>query len=352
MTGGVRMKKYNLTIEKIGRKWIHVKDEYEKQYKLLLDELTKDFEVGETYKVLCKLVDKSTSFGVNRELYAKDEKKVEEERIQSQIKKLEDRLNNSLKWIEKNMEEYWYKNGESAAIEVIEELKEKHNINTKEHENKLEELRSEFKTLQEEKERKKYEWQRRCTKVVGYEYVRYKSDAEGNANHLIGTYIENSEGELMKIKSIDYRFLYKDDAEDVGYSHRNVVEFIAILIDISEDERLNAIKEIEEREKSKKIKKEQVELKKNTLNELKNYILENGIAPELDKKIDGEIIIDEKYGSIIKRDNEIWLLIYNWSDGDDWSLNNIAGMYKGKYVEYEDVADLIKIIQNELVDLF
>ncbi|MCL2140329.1 MAG: hypothetical protein FWH42_01425 [Dehalococcoidia bacterium] len=104
---------YDVVIDKIGRKWIEVTVKgKQRTYKaqLALDDITKDFKVGETHNVPAKFEDKSTKYGRKFELYALSPEGAVKERENIKSKEAE-------KWLQymRNSEKegYYYQRAEN-----------------------------------------------------------------------------------------------------------------------------------------------------------------------------------------------------------------------------------------------
>lgn len=320
------MKKYNFKVEKLGRKWLQCKDEYNRSFKVEINDVVTEMlkENNEEITVCGELQDKSTKFGVNREIVnvitvSEFEAKQEIADSEKEIASYKSRIEKMLYYIEINLKDYWYKNGENVVKETIETLKSK-NIDTTKYENELSTLEAKYQNYQEEyKERQNY---RRAHTFTDRDYFE------------VGEIVKRGE-KYVKITDRKSVYLSRDDVEvmfggcalDDYYSYRDAYKYTF------EDATDEEIAEHIAQEEKKEIEKQEKQAKKENLQKaekaLSDYIFKNCIQEEksdkLEEKISNATLICEKFNhdSTIKtNEHELYLLIPNWSDWDNWDYNN------------------------------
>ena len=347
------MKKYNFKIEKIGRKWIQCKDEYNRNFKVEInDVVTEMLKENDKELVVCgELLDKSTKYGVNREIVnitteAQFKEKCEKAQKAKEVEKCKSAINKMLYYIETNLKDYWYKNGEKVVKETIETLKSK-NIDTTKFENKLAILKEENEKY--EKERKKAAEERRK-----YKYAHSFTDGDyfeiGEIVKCGEKYVKITDRKSVYLSRDDVEAMYGGYALDDYYSYRDAYKYT---FENATDEEVT---EHISQEEKKAIEKQEKQTKKENLQkaekELSDYIFKNCIqeekSDELEAKISNSTLVCEKFdcnSTIRMTESELLLLIPNWSDWDNWDYNNCKiGICK----TCEKTENLLKLLDTYL----
>lgn len=248
------------------------------------------------------------------------------------------RINDYFGYIKNSVSEgKWYDKGETIVKENIIIL-QNNNINTDKYQDKLNELK-ELKRQNEKINAERYFTIQRPS--------MFKNDQIG-----IGEIWQNHDGRIGKvIKQWKY---FEEDGMSFGYYDDNVwlccAKCDTAIVTVKEKEEYLEQKEIEKQAEQRR--KEQVQKKREMekqVDELFNYVRENGRYPEKVNNeqimVTGDVIYDtfNIYGGgqkIVIDGTNIWTLRNNGMDGDNWSYNNIrtggAGAI-GHCMEMDDI---------------
>ncbi len=329
------METYNLKIQKIGRKWLECKDEYNRIFKVEINEVVKNL-IAINNEEICVHGDyenRSNGFGVDRRITnvisEEDYNKIKEsEKAKKEIEKKEKAISTAksaiermLYYIEKNIKDYWYKNGENVILDRIAELQELE-VDTTEYSTKLSDLKEQFNSNMKKSEKKHII----TKKFIDRNYYKENSIIKHNDKY-------------VKIISCKSKILSRDEVEAIYggcfadedyYEYRNAYEYT--FKEVSEVEKQEAIKQ-EEKELKEKQKNELLEKQRETaMQELLDYIYKNSIVEEQSDKLENniknsaQVIQFNKFKSLKLNVflNVVYLLVENWSDGDCWDYNNCS----------------------------
>lgn len=138
------IKKVNYKIIKKGRKWF--KGENEKGYvnNIEINEVSKNFEIGEKYNFWARIEKEVTKFGTKIKIFPVSEKEIKESENNKKIEKIIEQIEKNLRYIEDNYG-WWYSKGENKILELIKELEKlEQEERVEEYKNKLLELKRNY----------------------------------------------------------------------------------------------------------------------------------------------------------------------------------------------------------------
>lgn len=391
------------TINKKGRKWLHAQDGIGQKAQILINEISKNYIVGNTYDVIGAVeykksygyikvnitpmtiekkeelinnkevekwlgyVENQTEYiytkGVNRlkELKLNEEQK---QRLENAIKTAQinyskNKISDYLRYTDDRIAEYgsWYEKGENTVVENIKIL-DGYKVDTINYKNELEELKELYKITKDKKEEEKEEIKKANEKR--YFEISDISISKSD-NYEIGSILVSHDNKLGKV--VSNRKYFETDSMSFGYMEADGC-WLKIAKCDTKAVTENDIKEYEEKiriqeEKARieKIETEKKQEKQKNINKLINDIKNTGICPDKNEKIslyeiekNGRIILDtfNIYGGgekIIIDDTNIWYINNNGADGDYWDINNILTGGAGGVGYYKKInEEILKII--------
>lgn len=329
------METYKFKVEKVGRKWLECRDEYNRIFKVEINDVVKDLLTinNEEICVHGNYENKSNKYGVDRRITniisEEDYNKIKEsEKAKKEIEKKEKAVSTAksaiermLYYIEKNIKDYWYKNGENVILDRIAELQEL-NVDTTEYSTKL----SNFKQLFNSNMKKIEEKHITAKKFIDRNYYEENSIVKYN-----NKYIKIISCKSKTLSRSDVEAIYGGCFADDNYDeYRNAYEYT--FEEVSEEEKQEAIiqeeKEMKEKQENELLEKQ----RESAMQELLDYIYKNSIneeqCDELENNIknSAQVIQFNKFKSLKLNVflNVVYLLIENWSDGDCWDYNNCS----------------------------
>lgn len=241
--------------------------------------------------------------------------------ITGTINSAKKRINDYLSYIQNSINEgKWYDKGETIVKENITIL-QNNNINTDKYQDKLNELK---------------ELKKQNDKIYAERYFTIQRPSMFKNDQIeVGEIWRNHDGRIGKvIKQWKY---FEEDGMSFGYYDDNVwlccAKCDTAIVTVEEKEEY--LKQKEREKQAEQRRKEQTQKKKEMkkqIDELFDYIRENGQYPEKVNSeqimVTGNVIYDtfNIYGGgkkIIVDNTKIWVLKNNGMDGDNWSYNNI-----------------------------
>lgn len=304
--------KYSFTIEKLGRKWaqIIVHGSHDYKAKTLLTNVS-GCEIGETIERDGRIDDHSTRFGRDYELVCLTESDIQaanEKKRSAEIQRWLGYFRNHVS------ENYFY---ERAVREI-------HALGCHDYDDEFETARQEIAARKEaaqlERARKRAEAEAKYTRLVLPAYDGfYGRPARGEIIHrngrvykVVSSYYHNADGWSFGAMNEEW---YEVKCEDIT--------------DTARGQQLAADKA--KADAAKQAEREALKAEKAALAALEEQIRNGEHYTGENITITGTTILDTTtiYGGgkeIIRTDDgDIWLIIRNTADGDDWSINNING---------------------------
>ena len=258
------------------------------------------------------------------------------------------KIENYLGYIENNINSYWYKNGEKVVLEGIEILS-KNNIDTNKYSEALNNLRNKFEEINSKIKREKKVEEKNKEKIknkndVVKEEVNFDKTFRSSFDDFEIGMVIVEENKAYKIIKERKQYIAMDGWSFGLQSDRGYL-YLANAIDITETEEGKLkLKEYEEEENRKietnKIIKSYKDLL-NIIREESEYLKKEDINLDDTEELINNMDI---YGGtkILIKDNILFIVNYNGSDGDNWELNNYGSYIVTKYKATKEEIDLIK----------
>lgn len=252
-----------------------------------------------------------------------------------------------LAYINKNIEEYWYDKGEKVVLENI-DIIEKFDVElAKEINEKLEELRAEYKKMKEEKEKLESEYTLKTWNFGGEYIVGQILEAKGKLYKVVETW-KYREPDSMSFGGWDDNMMMyhcKADARKVTKADEE-----NFYVRKAEDRKLREAREEEERQK-REYNKKVTEIMIFTKNG--ERLEENTSLAAIEDG--GTILIDttDIYGGgkeLIFKDGYLYHIENNGADGDFWAVNNVLTGGAGAIGHRRKVTDKIKGLMEEVFE--
>lgn len=120
-------KPFSCTITKVGRKWMNgIREEYPNDVKIAINEVSKNWAVGQYKAFYCKLITKSSRYGHEFIVFPEEEGVLDYVLIHEKIETCKEDLTFWLKLIQKNLKngKFWYDKGEDKAMYFILKLEQ------------------------------------------------------------------------------------------------------------------------------------------------------------------------------------------------------------------------------------
>ena len=367
---------FKYQILKVGRKWYEAVSSDEKKYKaqIEINEFSQGWKVGQVVEFLGNIERKYSGGFAKTYIYPKDTETIKQFQEQQALQKEQQEIERWLGYVENEtqyvyrkgvdtlekmnlsedqkgrldaavklgtinsakkkirdyfgyienalLEKRWYQNGEDTILSQIKVL-EKLNEDTSKYNNQLQELKNSYKNKKAEQSAA-YNKRYFCIQDLSnskydiYQKGQIYQAKDGRLGKAVKTWKRYEEDTMSLGYLVDGGWLIFAECDTEAVSEQEKIEFF------KEKERQQ-----EELSKEKEFSKKKTELK-NIVEEFFSYVRKNGNYPKEDDKIQvsGNVIYDtfNVYGGgkrIVIKDNLLWVLKNNGSDGDDWSCNNI-----------------------------